>query len=317
MKVLIYLSALLAGLAYTAGLSTWLVAGNVGATPEDQLLAALAPTALWCSAWLFGLDRFLAGGPIEPARFRGLTWWKRVGLTTWMLGSMLSILYPLAFGGPLLPSVVTLASGVALRFAATSVGRRLAENREADTASASLRLPTAEHLIALGSCCLAIGSSLIFWFSLLLDYSTLDWNSRLLSGLHLALFLTSMATMLYGTFIRERILHDARVNPDHVRGLHRRVMKHDGHAPDDEMGRQGVRYATALPYLLHFPLQFLPLLFLSQVAQKVETGAVVGSSIGSQLFGVVFAIVVIMLTAYYIRQVGAGRRYALEQSIVP
>lgn len=317
MKVLIYLSSLLAGLAYTAGLSTWLIAGNPGATSEDQLLAALAPTALWCSAWLIGLDRFLAGGPIESARFRGLTWWKRVGQATWMLGSMLSILYSFAFGGPILPSVVTLASGVALRFAATSVGRSLAENREADTASASLRLPTAEHLIALGSCCIAIGSSLAFWFSLLIDYSTPDWNSRLLSGIQLALFLTSMATMLYGAFIRDRILHDARVNPDHVRELHRLVMKHDGPAPDDEMGRQGIRYAVALPYLLHFPLQFVPLLFLSQVARKIETGAVVGSSFGSQFFGVIFAVAVVLVTGYYVRQVRAGRRYALEHSIVP
>ncbi len=317
LKVLIYLSALLAGYAYTAGLATWLIAGNTAATTADHVLAALAPTALWCSAWLIGLDRFLGGGPSEPAHFRGPAWWKRAGLATWALGSMASIIYPLAFGGPLLPSVATLASGVVLRCAAAPAGRRLAEGRGVDTASVSLRFPSAEHLIAVGSCCLAIGSSLVFWLSLLIGSSAPGWNARLLSGLHLALFITSVATMACGAFMRGRILHDARVNPDHVRELHALVMNHDGTAPDDEMGRQGIRYAVALPYLLHFPLLFLPLLFLSQVVRNIEEAVGGGRSTFSQLVGTVLALAVVLVTAHYLRQVRAGRHYARVNSIVP
>ncbi|WP_372698283.1 hypothetical protein [Arthrobacter sp. JSM 101049] len=248
MKVLLYLEALLAGLAYAVGLVAWLLTGVSDLSPAVVLLMAQAPTAFVSAAWLLGTGRFLGAG--TPGAPQG-HWWRRAGLVVAGYAAVLALVPPAVAGAPLAGAAVVLGSGIAL-----------------------------------------------------------------VAGIQLALFGTGVAALAAGIQFRDRTLHDARVNPDHVRLLHRVVCKGAGRPPEDELRRQAVRYAVAIPYLSFFNMLYIPLIFLSTAVQRLEPG-VASPSVSTQLIGVALAVALVLVTVHYARQERAGARFAREYAAMP
>lgn len=316
LKVLTYLATLLAGLGYTVWLLGWLLSGVPTVSPAAIVASAQAPTAFVSAAWLMGAGRILADGNRGGHGTPSGRWWHRAGLAVAVYAAITALLPPLVTGAPWFPSAVVLVTGFLLVSASSPVCRWILHRRDVD-ALPTARMPTAERQLAVGGALVGACSQAIFWVSLWQPGSAADPTTVLWDATQLSLFGSGIAAMIAGIVLRDRILNDARVNPDHVRLLHRVVYRGERLPEDGDLRDQAVRYAVAVPHRLFFQLLFLPLLFLSQALQTYWSADRDGASMLSQLTGLALGIALIVATTYYLRQGRVGRRYALEHSVMP
>lgn len=319
MKIVMYLAAILGGLVFTTGMLAWTLATSTAVTPGAVLLAALAPTAFVSAAWLLGAGR-LRGRAVAPAgKARSGAWWQRSGFLLLGLGSLSVLVHALTRADSLFPSIVLLGSGLALVALGGATGGWLTGRRRAVLLSEALRMPTAERLRTEIACLIAVGSQSIFWISLLAGAPSRPTGDtgqlvyHLLGNTQLALYATGVAALICGAYLRDQILHDARVNRDQT-ALLRRVISGSAPLPEnEELRRQTLRYAVAMPYQSFFRLLVIPLLFLAQALQYY-VGIIRGEgSLFNQLISVVLAFALILSTVHFLRWGRAARRFARGQ----
>ncbi|MGP5608303.1 hypothetical protein [Arthrobacter rhombi] len=327
MKIVTYLATLLGGLVFTTGLLAWVLATSSAMAPGAVLLAALAPTAFVGAAWLLGTSR-VRGKEQTPARTRTGTepetvppgsWWQRSGRALLAIGILATLLHALLSANSLRPTVVILGSGFALAGLGIAAGRWIATHRPDDLVSEQLRMPTAERLQRQMACLVAVGSQAIFWISLLAGApsrprgDTVQLVYHLLGNTQLALYGTGIAALICGAYLRDQILHDARVNRDQTALLRRVIFGSTPLPQDAELRRQALRYSVAMPYQSFFRLMVIPLLFLAQALQYY-VGIIRGEgSLFGQITSVALAIALVLSTVHFLRLGRAARRFAREQ----
>lgn len=319
MKIVMYLAALLGGLVFTTGMLAWSLATSTAVTPGAVLLAALAPTAFVGSAWLVGAARLREGEVVPAGSAPSGAWWQRCGLLLLGLGTLSVLVHVLTSADSPLPSLVLLGSGFAVAVLGNATGRWLAGRRRANRLSEALRMPTADRLQMEIACLIAVGSQAIFWISMLAGAPSRPTGDtgqlvyHLLGNTQLALYATGVAALICGAHLRDQILHDARVNRDQT-PLLRRVI--GGSAPlpgSEELRRQTLRYAVAMPYQSFFRLIVVPLLFLAQALQYY-VGIIRGEgSLFNQLIAIVLAVALFLSTVHFLRWGRAARRFARGQ----
>lgn len=245
LKVLTYLAALLAGLAYTVCLLGWLLSGVPTLSPAAIVAAAQAPTAFVAAAWLMGAGRILASGNRAGHGAPSGLWWRLAGLAVAVYAAITAFLPPLVIGAPWFPSAVVLVTGFLMVSGSSPVGRWILHRRDVDELPTA-RMPTAERQLAVGGALVGACSQAIFWVSLWQSGSAADPTTALWDATQLSLFGSGIAAMIAGVVLRDRILNDARVNPDHVRVLHRVV--HRGEQPPGTRNSATRRPATPSPF---------------------------------------------------------------------
>lgn len=319
MKVATYLATILGGLVFTTVFLAWLLATSSAMAPGAVLLAALAPTAFVGAAWLLGTSHVRAQAPTPEAEPRAVpagSWWQRSGSALLAIGTLATISHALLSADTLWPAVVIFASGFALTGLGIVGGRWIAARRPDDLLSLQLRLPTAERLQTEMVCLVALGSQAIFWISLLAGApsrptgDTRQLVYHLLGNTQLALYGTGIAALICGAYLRDQILHDARVNRDQT-ALLRRVIHGRAPLPEDaELRRQALRYSVAMPYQSFFRFLVFPFLFLAQALQYY-VGIMRGEgSLFGQLTSVALAIALVLSTVHFLRLGRAARRFA-------
>ncbi|MDN5878862.1 MAG: hypothetical protein ACTHWW_06645 [Arthrobacter sp.] len=321
MKIVMYLAAVVGGQVFTTGLLAWVLATSSARSPGAVLLAALAPTAFVGAAWCLGTRSVDA-----PVRTPGTAWtaafgtgWQRSGSALLAIGILATLAHALTNGNSVWPALVLVASGFVLSGFGIGTGRWIRARRPDELISGPRRMPAAERLQRQMACLVAIGSQAIFWISLLAGAPSRPTGDtgqlvyHLLGNTQLALYATGLAAMICGAYLRDQVLHDARVNRDQT-ALLRRIIRGRTPLPQDaELRRQALRFALSMPYQSFFRAMVFPLLFLAQALQYY-VGVIRGEgSFFGQVTSFALAVGLVLSTAHFLRWGRAARRFARRQ----